>query len=69
MGRIFAADLDLASEGKTTCRIVEPAAPSPVDHYASITLARCLKQITGAEFPMVDSAPELAAVRCIFVGN
>lgn len=73
MGLLFvaaanAADLPLAADGKTAYRIVKPAHPSSVDTYAVGELAACLKQVTGAEFPVVE--PEsVAKGQCgIFVG-
>ncbi|OGV70381.1 MAG: hypothetical protein A2283_14065 [Lentisphaerae bacterium RIFOXYA12_FULL_48_11] len=50
-----AADLALSTNGRTEFRIVKPANPSAVDEYAVARLSGYLKQITGAEFPVVES--------------
>ena len=63
-----AVELRLADAGTTTYRIVTPAGPSSVDDYAVKTLAGCLKQITGAEFPVVGPDTVTAAQPAIFVG-
>lgn len=63
-----AADLALSTNGKTEFRIVKPANPSAVDDYAIARLADYLKQITGAEFPVVDAPKVGERDHCLFVG-
>ncbi len=63
------ANLELSKDGKTGYEIVRPANPSAVDEYAIRELALYLKQITGADFPVV--APETMTVGnpSIFIGT
>lgn len=53
--------LKLASGGKTSYRIVIPEKPTPQDKLASRELARWLKQITGADFPVVAETPGMSS--------
>lgn len=62
------AELRLAQGGTTQYRIVRPSSPSVVDEYAVRELGGYLKQITGAEFPVVDADGVDAAGPAIFVG-
>jgi hypothetical protein len=68
IGPVLALDLQLAEDGVTCYRIAGPAEPNPVDTYAVHTLADYLKQITGAEFPVVDPGDVEKEGTCIFVG-
>ncbi|NOZ20780.1 MAG: DUF4838 domain-containing protein, partial [Planctomycetes bacterium] len=63
-----AADLQLAIGGTTTYQIVKPANPSGVDDYAVQTLVQYLKQITGAEFPVVEPDKMAEDRHSIFIG-
>ena len=62
------ADIKLATNGTTTYQIVRPAKPSAVDDYAVNTLARYLKQITEADFPVVTPDKVAGDRRSIHVG-
>jgi len=64
----FSADLQLATEGKTDCQLVKPESPSAVDDYAAAALAKYLKQMTGAEFPVVAPGGMAADKPGIFIG-
>jgi len=64
----FAADLVLSTLGKTDFRIVKPANPSAVDHYALTKLSEYLRQITGAEFPVLDADKATGDSPCLYVG-
>ncbi|MBE6406378.1 MAG: DUF4838 domain-containing protein [Lentisphaerae bacterium] len=61
---LAAAPLKLAENGKTDYSIVVPPHASNVDKYAAQELAFFLKEITGAQFPIVNSAKSPA----IYVG-
>lgn len=63
-----ASELPLSVAGVTTYRIVTPAAPSSVDDYAVRVLAAYLKQITGAEFPVLGPGAMVEGTPAIFVG-
>ena len=63
-----APSLALAVNGVTRYRIVPPDQPSKVDDYAVQTLAATLKQMTGAEFPVVAAAELPAKAPALFVG-
>lgn len=62
------SDVRLATNGKTSYQIVKPAKPSAVDSYAISTLAEYLKQITGADFPVVAPDKKIEGCRGIYVG-
>ena len=64
----IAADLQLATSGQTNHQIVKPANASGVDSYAAETLADYLKQITGAEFPVVQPGSMNPQKPSLFVG-
>jgi len=65
---LHAADVQLATDGRTDYQIVKPADPSAVDEYAARELSGYLQQITGAAFPVV-SPEEMAGDRpSIFIG-
>lgn len=55
LARLRSADVALCTNGKTAFRIVKPANPSAVDDYALASLSEYLRQITGAEFPVVGA--------------
>ena len=61
-------DLRLAVDGKTDYAIVRPAECSPVDDYAIQELAGYLKQITGADFPLVEPDDMADGAPSIFIG-
>ena len=52
---LHGADIALSTAGKTEFRIVKPEVVSPVDDYALARLSEYLRQMTGAEFPVVDA--------------
>ena len=62
---LSAAPLRLAENGKTNYKIVVPAKASAVDKFAAQELQFFLKQISGADFKIVDSAKSPA----IFIGD
>ena len=62
------ASLVLSTNGATAYQVVLPDSPTPVDTYAARELAVCLKQTTGAEFPVVASAAMAADRPALFVG-
>ena len=62
------ADLALCTNGKTDFRIVKPAIPSAVDDYALARLSEYLRQITGAEFPVVDADQATGDSPGLYVG-
>jgi hypothetical protein len=64
----FAADLALSTMGKTDFRIVKPANPSAVDRYALTKLSEYLRQITGAEFSVVEADKAGGDSPCLYVG-
>ena len=64
----YAADLQLATDGKTSFQVVRGADASTVDRYAVETLVGYLRQITGAEFPVVAPAGMEAERPSVFVG-
>jgi hypothetical protein len=68
IGLVSASDLQLAKDGTTGYCIVKPRIMSPVDEYAINILARYLKEITGAVFPVVEPAGVTEQNDCIFVG-
>ena len=61
-------ELPLAVDGKTEYRIVKPAGSSAVDDYAAQELADYLKQITGADFPVVAPGDMAGGTPSIFIG-
>lgn len=61
-------DLTLATAGTTKYVLVKPASPTEVDEYAVTVLADYLKQITGADFPLVTPAQADADSPAIFIG-
>ena len=61
-------DIALVAHGKTIYRIVKPAKSSPVDDYAAQELAGYLKQIAGAEFPVVGPDNVVGGAPSIFIG-
>jgi hypothetical protein len=63
-----AADLALSTNGTTDFRIVKPANPTAVDEYAVARLSEYLKQITGAEFPVVEAKAAGEGSHRLFVG-
>ncbi len=60
--------LVLAADGSTRYRVVPPDRPSPVDQYAVRTLTGYLRQITGAEFPVVAATDLPEDAPAVFVG-
>jgi len=65
---LHSADIALSTAGKTEFRIVKPEAASPVDDYAVTKLSEYLKQITGAEFPIVEANKASGGSPCLYVG-
>ena len=65
---LHGADIALSTAGKTEFRIVKPKAASPVDDYAVTKLSEYLKQITGAEFPIVEADKASGGSPCLYVG-
>lgn len=65
---VCAADLALSTMGKTDFRIVRPANPSAVDGYALTKLSEYLRQITGAEFSVVNADTTTGDSPCLYVG-
>ena len=61
-------ELTLADRGAANYAIVGPASPTKVDAYAARELAGYLKQITGADFPVVDPDDRGEDKNTIFVG-
>ena len=61
-------DIALATNGTTRYRVVGPEHPTPVDLYAVRTLTGYLRQITGADFPVVPAAELPANAPALFVG-
>lgn len=59
--------LRLTMDGKTDYAIVKPKDATLVDDYAVNALAHYLREISGAEFPIVD-ADSLGEGKAIFVG-
>lgn len=68
MAELHADDIDLVRDGKTDFCIVQPAMSSKVDGYAVARLADYLKEITGAEFPVVEAKAVGDRGHCLFVG-
>ena len=62
------ASVPLTLNGQTDYSVVLPDAPSPVDEYSVETLVGYLKQMTGAEFPVVSAADADGVGPAIFVG-
>ena len=62
---LCAAPLRLAENGKTAYKIVVPAKATAVDQFAAKELQYFLKQITGADFAIVNSAKTPA----IYIGD
>ena len=62
---LCAAPLRLAENGKTAYKIVVPAKVTAVDQFAAKELQYFLKQITGADFAIVNSAKTPA----IYIGD
>ena len=63
-------ELTLAADGKTDYRIVVPIKPTTQDAKAAEELARWLKEMTGAEFPVVQETPDFLSVgRDISIGR
>ena len=56
---LSAAPLKLAENGKTDYTIVVPSNASAVDQFAAKELAFFLKEITGAVFPIANTAKVL----------
>ena len=65
---LHGADIALSTAGKTEFRIVKPEAASPVDDYAVTRLSEYLRQITGAEFSVVDADQVTGGSPCLYVG-
>jgi len=63
-----AAELQLAMHGRTNYQIVKPADPSPADDYAVRTLVGYLKQITGADYPVVEPERMAPDKPSVFIG-
>ena len=61
-------DLKLTKNGRTSCLIVAPDAPSAVDQFALAELAATLQEATGAEFKVVSPAQAAGSQLRIFVG-
>jgi hypothetical protein len=68
LGNVVAADVQLAENGTTRYGIVRPVEAQPVDTYAAQVLAGYLKQITGAEFPVLVPEDMNNGRNYIFVG-
>ena len=62
---LSAAPLRLAENGKTTYKIVVPSDATAVDKFAAKELQYFLKQITSADFKIVNTAKSPA----IFIGD
>jgi len=60
--------LTLAEAGNTTYQIVTDTEPGDVEDYAAETLAGYLKEMTGAEFPVVSPRERDADRPSIFIG-
>jgi len=60
--------LTLARDGKTEYVIVVADDASGVDKYAAAELSRYLKQIAGADYPVVEPKDMDPAKPCIFIG-
>jgi len=65
---LHGADIALSTAGKTEFRIVKLEVVSPVDDYALTRLSEYLKQITGAEFPVVEADKVTGGGPCLYVG-
>lgn len=65
---LHGADIALSTAGKTEFRIVKPEAASPVADYAVTKLSEYLKQMTGAEFPIVEANKVTGGGPCLYVG-
>jgi hypothetical protein len=65
---LHGADIALSTAGKTEFRIVKPEAASPVDDYAVTRLSEYLRQITGAEFPVMDADQAAGDSPGLYVG-
>ena len=61
------AGLRLASGGKTEYRIVLPVQPEGMDRYAAETMAKYLKQSTGATFEIISTGDD-SKTPAIYVG-
>jgi len=68
LAALHSAGIALSTAGKTEFRIVKPEAASPVDDYAVTKLSEYLKQITGAEFPIVEANKASGGSPCLYVG-
>ena len=64
---VSGTELRLASTGNTAYRIVIPARPDGTDRYAAESLAKYLKQGTGATFDIVSTGEDLKSP-AIYVG-
>lgn len=62
-----AAGITLAENGKSDYVVVLGAKPTPAEKFAVETMSKYLKQVTGAEFPIVGE--DTTAVRTIAIGN
>jgi len=68
LASLHAADLALSTNSRTNFRIVKPANPSAVDDYALARLSEYLRQMTGAEFPVVEAGKAAGDSPCLYVG-
>ena len=68
LSALHGADIALSTAGQTQFRIVKPETVSAVDDYALTKLAAYMKQITGAEFPVVDADKVIGGGPCLHVG-
>ena len=64
-----AAEIALASEGKSTYVIVTPVQPTPEEATAAEWLATALKQVTGADFPIRKEHDPSLPQTCVYVGD
>jgi hypothetical protein len=67
--RAGTGDIHLSDEGKPLAAIVLPADAIPPEKTAATELASYLKQITGADFPIVTSADQAVQKTRIFIGQ
>lgn len=62
-----AAGITLAENGKSDYVVVLGASPTPAEKFAAETMAKYLKRVTGAEFPLVGE--DTTATKTISIGN
>ena len=66
--QLQAEDISLSNDGRTDYVIVTPTKPSPEEVTAAEWLSAALKQVTNADFKIVNEDDPTAPATCIYVG-